>query len=592
MKRWLTFLIAGLVVLAATLCLSTTAPLRQLDTAWQDTALRWSGVRHWPSHVVLVTVDEPSLVRFRDDPLAFWTPHFAKAAQRLRQLGVKTIGIDFLFSISPEGWLGRQGIKQGNVAKVFDAPLREQINSGQVVLVSSKSFNADTAFDDILMPDAGFLLSVPDMDFARYVALADLFPDRDGAVRSFVGAPPLNLPPATDAAMLPRYSLAALLAQNAGGKTAPPSAEKRQIAFSGPPGTIPRISLSRLLADNAKDDALLAELSGKVAIIAGEFAGMGDVHATPYGASMVGEGRSVMIGAEVQANIVEQLLAGLSQKSLPAALRLPLLLLLALAGLMLGQLLLRGRVAGSVGGLVGLLVAIFAAAALAMANFVVVGAPELALAVLLGFTGSAAQALTPVRIRMVRLQRIFGERIALSALHDSLGNFVPTREGRESFPVAVLAVSMETATEALSEQVSELIRIHGGTVSSGEGHLVLGYFGWPLPTANPSLDALVAALALRRENIHHGGPAGIAVAAGEVLFVWRRGMISAFGDAVAKACGMAFAARQAANGALWIAAPVMEVTRKAGHVAGDTVETPVAWADGGLQEHAVSLEIR
>ena len=586
MKRRLLFLLLVLGVAFLDWAASGTTLVKNLETGWQDAALRLSGVRHWPAHVVLVTVDEASLVRFRDDPLSFWTPHFAKAAQRLRELGVKTIGIDFLFAVSPENWLNKLGVKQASLT--YDAPLREQIHSGNVILVAGKSFDPTTAYDDILLPDAGFLLAVPDMDLARHVALADLYPDADGAMRNFVDLPTLNLPPGTDAALLPRFSLAALLAQHARGAVADASAGKREIAYSGPPGTIPRISLSRLLAEDAKDDALLLELAGKVVIIGGEFFGMGDVHATPYGASMAGEQGRVMIGAEVQANIVEQLLAGLTVQHMPEPLRLVLLLLLAACGAALGAQFLQGRWFWASLALIALISALFGISAWAVSQFYVLGVVDLTLVALVAFAVSASQMLTPMRIRIFQLHRVFGDRISQVLVRDLLISFVPARQGRESFPVAVLAFSLCHDAEAACERASEVIRELGGTVSSGEGHLLIGYFGWPIPTSNPCADALAAALQLRQAQSGEKETAGIALAAGEVLFVWRRGMISAFGDAVLQARGMSRSSEQSGQGILIAESALTAALHGNSH---DKVRVGTAfdWSDGPAQARTVYI---
>ena len=76
---WLALGIAVAVELA-----SAAGRFSRLETAWEDMQHRLAGVRHWPSHVALVVIDDASLNQYKDDPLAFWTPQLAKAAARLR----------------------------------------------------------------------------------------------------------------------------------------------------------------------------------------------------------------------------------------------------------------------------------------------------------------------------------------------------------------------------------------------------------------------------------------------------------------------------------------------------------------------------
>lgn len=498
--------------------------MHTLETTWKDAALRMIGVRHWPSHVILVTVDEPALARFHDDPLAFWTPHFAQATQRLREMGAKVVGVDFLLGISPENWLAKMGVKQA--AKTWDAGFREQVGSGQVVLVASWAPNSSTALDDILLPDAGFLMSVPDLDFPGHIGLANLSPDDDGVIRNFRVAPELNLPPDVDATQLPRISFAPLLAMKASGSVTAVSGAYRDIAWSGPPGTIPRISLAKVLDADGTDDALRTEVSGKVVIIGGDFFGMGDAHATPYGDRLAGTGTPAMIGPEIQANIVEQLLAGLAHKRFSMTVHWASVIVLAMMGALLGWRATQGHALIALGMLCVVVSGILAFSVWAMSRFFVLETFQLVAAVTISFL--------------------------LVSLRGMTGTFKLSEFERESFPVAILAVSFEEEAERGFQEVSNLIKERGGTASSGEGHLVLGYFGWPTPTANSCHDAFSASI-LIGDRLRDAGIQkwGVAITAGETVFFWRRGLISAFGEAVGKAADMARAVRKP-DGGLWV----------------------------------------
>ena len=89
------------------------------------------------ANVVIVPVDQPALDAFPDDPLVFWGPHFAKAIARLRQAGAVAVGMDFLFAINAESWLQKLNVPASDIGRTYEIPMREQLNSGQVVLVDS-----------------------------------------------------------------------------------------------------------------------------------------------------------------------------------------------------------------------------------------------------------------------------------------------------------------------------------------------------------------------------------------------------------------------------------------------------------------------
>ena len=80
------------------------------------------------------------------------------------------------------------------------------------------------------------------------------------------------------------------------------------IGYAGPPGTIPTVSMARLLAaGRARRSAGARHLRGKVAIIAANNAGTSDRHFTPYSR---GANADQMAGGEIHANIVETILSG------------------------------------------------------------------------------------------------------------------------------------------------------------------------------------------------------------------------------------------------------------------------------------------
>lgn len=294
--------------------------LATTEHLYSDLWHRASGVRFTPQHVALVVVDDKSLAEHADDPMVFWTPLFARASAALRQVGATVVGIDFLFALTPEEWIGKLNLSSTEGLRDYDLAFRQELNKGQVVMVGSLVRGNAGEQDGLLLAHTDYLLSLPTTDFASYIAFADLLTDQDGGIRRFEITPTANLQ-ADLAAGAPRFSLGALIAARAGG--ADLSARTWQlggrsiasnhtgpITYAGPPGTIPRVSLSRVLAPDAARDPAVQALRGKAVLVGGDFQGMNDVHTTPYSGRLLTGSGGLMAGVEVQANVVETLLSG------------------------------------------------------------------------------------------------------------------------------------------------------------------------------------------------------------------------------------------------------------------------------------------
>lgn len=61
------------------------------------------------------------------------------ALTRLRAIGVRTVGLDLLLSVSPERWLSTLGGDLKDAARAYDQPFRSELNRGQVVLAATQS---------------------------------------------------------------------------------------------------------------------------------------------------------------------------------------------------------------------------------------------------------------------------------------------------------------------------------------------------------------------------------------------------------------------------------------------------------------------
>ncbi|MDQ5881370.1 MAG: adenylate cyclase, partial [Pseudomonadota bacterium] len=316
---WLLTL-ALLAALAAELLLRSGA-LAPVDQRLQDAWFQWQGKRADARHVVIVAIDEATLAAYPDDPMVFWTDRLALAVARLREAGARVVGLDMLLSISPERWLGKLGGDLQQAARDYDRPFREEVNSGKLVLVATRSGSGEHEAD-YLLPSPDYLLALPDYDIPGHIGLGDLLDEGDGVIRSYLMAPVAASGAKMPADSVPRLGLPALLAIRAAGQ--PPAAEAWQlggreiglrqratpIPYLGPPGTFPRLSLQQLLADGPLPDALKATLRDKVVIIGATSAGLNDEHFTPYATRLFAGRGALMTGVEVHANVAEALLTG------------------------------------------------------------------------------------------------------------------------------------------------------------------------------------------------------------------------------------------------------------------------------------------
>ncbi|WP_126443844.1 adenylate/guanylate cyclase domain-containing protein [Sulfuricystis multivorans] len=286
----------------------------RLENFYLDAWHRLAGKRFEPSHAALVIIDDASLAKNADTPLIFWTPLFARAIDTLRVVKARVVVLDFIFSGSPETWLAKLGAGDTAAVRQYDRGFRSALNGGRIVL-AGYLVGEGASTDDFILPSPDYLLSLPEQDVAAHVGLANLTLDADSVVRHFRSRLPIG--DEMRQAGLPEATLAALAARQA-GKTDLPG-ERRRIVFAGPPGSFPTISFATLLAPEAHKRPEIQALRDKVVIVGAGYAGMNDVHPTPY-SNTFGAVDRMMPGPEIQANIVETLLAERHVRSLPATL--------------------------------------------------------------------------------------------------------------------------------------------------------------------------------------------------------------------------------------------------------------------------------
>ncbi len=90
-----------------------------------------------PKHVVIVSVDDQTFVALKDDPLAFWQPHFAQAMKVIDGAGAAVTGLDFVYATSAETWLARLKLPDTEISRTYDKPFRERIAAGRKILEGS-----------------------------------------------------------------------------------------------------------------------------------------------------------------------------------------------------------------------------------------------------------------------------------------------------------------------------------------------------------------------------------------------------------------------------------------------------------------------
>jgi len=313
-------------IIAISACIATQAANRNnwllspLENTYYDLWHQLAGRRYAPANVVIAAIDDKTLLAHPNEPLVFWSPHFAKAVNVMRDAGARYIGIDFLFSVSAESWLKQIKWPRESVSRTFDIPMRQQLNSGDVVLIGIV-VNTAEGKEKTILPVFDYLFSLPGAH--QDIGLANLYPDNDEIVRSYI-------PRYFDDGKEPSLTFAVLLAKRANKKSSennkdssytapdiPDTPLPQPIGYVGPPGTFPRISFENLLAPDALSNPEIQKLKGKIVIIAQESSGTHDLHLTPFVRKFVYQGGQMMTGPEIHANIIETILTGRSPHKLP-----------------------------------------------------------------------------------------------------------------------------------------------------------------------------------------------------------------------------------------------------------------------------------
>ena len=513
--QWGLLAIAGMVLGMA---LHTSGVTQTVDNAYFDAWHRQAGVRKAPKHVALVVIDDKALMQYRDDPVAFWTQHYAKAVSVLREAGVAVIGFDMIFGVSPEAWIRRFSANP-DLARTWDAPFRRELNSGKVVLVASRITDPSSGQHSFFLPHEDYLFALPDLDFTGYMGLANL-DERDRVVRGFSTALELRLNATDKDAIVPRLTFPALLAVRSiganprderwtlGGRTVLRSVNSLPLYYAGPPGTFPRIPLSMLLAPDAANNDVVRSLKGKVVIFGGDWGS--DLHATPYSSSVSGQPAQFMLGTEIHANAVETLLSG-DRNEYASTLETGAIIVIA-AGMAV-LLMVTLPLSWAIGGFILIWFALKAASygafshhhllPVAAAQFAMLGTVACAVVLYLFSEGHEKK----------RIRSLFGRYVSDAAVSRLVKQEAAPDMGGESTPVTVLfsdirdftKISEILGAKALVEMLNsylegaaEAVLSEGGSIDKFIGDSVMAEFGTPEHLPMHARAALRAALKMSR----------------------------------------------------------------------------------------------
>jgi adenylate cyclase len=522
-----------LLVVGSAQGLAVSGWLAQPDRFYQDLWHQLAGERPGPRHVVIVAVGDATLAAHPEEPLVTWTRYWARAAQVLRSLGARAIGLDYLFRVSIESWLKKVNLPAGEAFLNFDRPFKEQLASGAVAVAGRLVEQRNQSL--VILPIDEFARALPDLP--GHIGLINLVTDEDGAVRSYVPAMAdgrgyvyLTLPqllagrwqgidPLEEIARFrgdPRLQVWSGQQDGEADEAAFP-----RIGFVGPPGqpglaattppaTFARVPFERLLAPAAEQDQELQQaFQGQIAIVTYEPTGGQDIHATPYAQGFwLWEGQP-MSGAEIHANVIETIISGQAPRAVSRWADLGLLAVFLAAGIWLFW---RLSIWPGLGALA--LLAVLAAGlsyGLFLKYLLLPVAPTQA-GLLLGYMGVLGLRLTGEERERARLRQVFGRYVSAAVVEKLLAEGAKPDLGGEAYHVTVLFSdirSFTTISERLAPgQVVEMLNCYftracepilaaGGTVDKFVGDAIMAVFGAPATHPDHARRALEAALGLR-----------------------------------------------------------------------------------------------
>ena len=511
-KLW-QFLAVTVLALVVSLGSERLGWLQDYENIFYDYWHQIAGKRRDAQHAAVIAVDDDTLIQYKDDPLAFWQPIFAVAMQNLTDVGVKSIGLDFIYAVSAEAWLRKLNLPDSEVSRNYDAPFRGQLAKGNKILIAQL---VETSQGDmeVMGPPQDHLLMMPNGAFDT--GIANHFPDNDKLVRTFY---PVVIPDKE----FPGVGLAMQLTLRAtggdsradgwtfAGESFSRQRERRRIGFVGPPGSMLTVSMSKLLKADALNDPEVKKLKGRAVIIAPNNIGTSDRHFSPYSRVLPTFDNEPMTGGEIHANAIETIMSGIYPRNLSLWIAWPALVLVLVFVVMLY---LRMHPAAGLGiGLAFSAAVLIPAFALFQKDLLLSVAPfHVALAT--AYLATLALRLTGEERQRAQLKSMFGQYVSDVVVDKLIAEGQRPNLSGEKLDVTVLFSDIRnftTISEKLdAEEVVEMLNAYfgltcepileqGGMVNKFIGDAVMAVFGSPVHYDDHARRALLAAQGMARE---------------------------------------------------------------------------------------------
>ncbi|MBI4985293.1 MAG: adenylate/guanylate cyclase domain-containing protein [Rhodocyclales bacterium] len=498
---------------AAGLAMQVFGWLAPLENLYYDSWHLLAGKRQDARYSAVVAVDDTTLSELKDDPLAFWQPHFAKAMETLTLAGVKAIGLDFIYTVSAEAWLRKLNLPDSDISRNYDSPFRAQLAAGNKILIT-QLIELPSGELEPLLPPPDHLMLLP--QGLNDLGIANLYPDGDKIVRHFA---PVVIPDP----QFPGIGFSTQLAFRAAGVD--PTADAwdvagehfvrerkfRPIGYIGPPGTVPRVSMGKLLKPDALDDPEVQALKGRVVIIAADNSGTQDFHFSPYSRQLFGFGGEPMIGGEIHTHIIETILSGISPHPVPNTLQYPIALLLIGACTVVFLRLHPAK--GAAFGMAAVVVTLVPVYLLFL-QYRLLDIANIHAGISVAFLSTLGLRLTGEERKRRQVSAMFGQYVSDVVVDRILsgGGGIP-KMGGETVEVTVLFSDIRnftTISEKLDaqevvemlntyfEQACEPILAQGGMVNKFIGDAIMAVFGSPVHYDDHARRALVASVEIVR----------------------------------------------------------------------------------------------
>jgi len=512
LRRFSRFVLVMVVAFGSSEAVLRLGWLAPLEDVYYDYWHQYAGKRRDAVHAAVVAVDEQTLDEYKDDPLAFWQPHFAHAMDTLVRAGATVVGLDYLYQVSAEDWLKKLNLPGNDSSRSYDAPFRAQLAAGNKILIT-QLIELPNGEGRLLLPPRDHLYLLP--QGINDLGIANLSPDEDNSVRRYLPAfdPDPNKPGmgfATQIALRVAGADPTLTEWTVAGVRLARDSVPRRIGYVGPPGTIPTVSMSRLLKADALADPEVQQLKGRAVIIAANDRGTQDRHPTPYSRSIFSKKGDQMIGGEIHANIIETILSGRYPRELaPLAGSAYVLGMLTFASF----LFLRLHPVGGLGVAVALSLLCLAPAWFMFLQDWLLPVARVQLALGIGFLATLGLRLTGEERERARLRRMFGRYVSEDVVKVLTEGERPDLAG-ESVQVTVLFSDIRNFTtisekldarevvemlNAYFSRTTEPILVEGGMVNKFIGDAVMAIFGSPVRHPDHARRALRAGLQMAKE---------------------------------------------------------------------------------------------